>query len=367
VVVFVVSDGEGDAVEGGDGEGDAVEEGDGEGDAVEEGDGDDPEEGQEGMAADEAGDGPAPAEDTDGNGVGLPIDQLMADLQNFEEFQQDEKQKRLLSEQFDGYLGAMERYYNQYIFIKKGSYRVGAETDEEDALTEQKVLMSDYYMGKYPVTNALFEVFVERTGYKTTAEKLGYGYVYHGRFRKVVDPNTGFTSSIWNSTYTREKVDGACWYQPIGPGSTLHRKRNHPVVQVGIQDARTFAAWTGKRLPSEIEWEAAARTRAGFRYPWGNEWIEGFCNFENSGISDTCPVDHNPHGVNEEGLADLLGNVMEWTSDQCDPKYPLETPAKFYVAKGGSWNSPEQTTLYTRSRIAADFTSNILGFRCLAD
>jgi formylglycine-generating enzyme required for sulfatase activity len=291
----------------------------------------------------------------------------MEEVENFEEFQQDEKQKRLLSEQFDGYLGAMERYYNQYIHIKKGSYRVGGDMAEEDAIQEQKVLMSDYYMGKYPVTNALFEVFVERTGYKTIAEKLGYGYVYHGRFRKVVDPKTGFTSSIWNSTSTRERVNGANWYQPLGPGSTLHRKRNHPVVQVSIQDARIFAAWTGKRLPSEMEWEAAARTREGFRFPWGNEWVEGCCNLESSGLSNTCPVDHNPHGANKEGVADLLGNVMEWTSDECEPKYPLETPTRFFVAKGGSWVSPDQTTLYSRSRIEANFTSNNLGFRCMAD
>lgn len=308
-----------------------------------------------------------PAEDALGNNIGLPIDQLMEDLQNFEEFQMDENQKRLLAEQFDGYLGAMERYYNQYIFVKKGNYRVGAEETEEDMLEEQQVLMADYYMGKYPITNALFEVFVERTGYKTTAEKTGYGYVYHGRFRKVVDPNTGAASSIWNSTCTREKVKGATWYQPLGPGSTLHNKRNHPVVQVSIKDARTFAAWTGKRLPSEIEWEAAARSQTGFKYPWGNEWLEGVCNFENSGISDTCPVDNFPHGANEAGIADLLGNVMEWTSDECEPKYPLETPSRFFIAKGGSWVSPEQTVLFGRSRLEADFTSNTLGFRCLAD
>jgi len=306
-------------------------------------------------------------EEMSDNDIGLPIDQMMEDLQNFDEFQPDEKQKRLLAERFDGYLGAMERYYNQYIIVKKGNYQVGADASGEDVLNRQQVLMANYYMGKYPVTNALFEVFIERTGYKTTAEKLGYGYVYHGRFRKVVDPNTGFTSSIWNSTYTREKVKGATWFQPLGPGSTLHKKRNHPVVQVSIQDARTFAAWTGKRLPTEIEWEAAARSNAGFRYPWGNEWIEGFCNFENSGVSDTCPVDHFPHSTNEAGIADLLGNIMEWTSDECDPKYPLETPARFFIAKGGSWVSPEQTTLYSRSRLNANFTSNTLGFRCLAD
>jgi formylglycine-generating enzyme required for sulfatase activity len=301
------------------------------------------------------------------NGLGLPIDQLMDSAQNFEEFSLDGEQKRLLAEQFDGYLGAMERFYNQYLLIKKGSYPVGTVNPGFDVLPEQKVLLSDYYMGKYPVTNALFEVFVERTGYKTTAEKLGYGYVYHGRFRKMVDPATGLTRSVWNPTATREKVDGATWYQPLGPGSTLHKKRNHPVVQVSVRDARTFAAWTGKRLPTEIEWEAAARNRDGNIRPWGDEWMEGACNLENSGISDTCPVDAYPLGENETGLADLLGNVLEWTGDECEPKYQLENPGKYFIAKGGAWISSEKTFLYDRSRFEVDFRANILGFRCIAD
>ncbi len=316
----------------------------------------------------EAADEETLAEETDHEEEqGLPIDQLLDDAMDLDEFQLDEKQKQILAERFDGYLGAMERYYNQYILVRKGSYPIGTENEEADALTEQKVLLADYYIGKYPITNALFEVFVERTGYRTTAEKLGYGYVYHGRFQKVVDPGTGFTSSIWNPSFTRERVDGATWFQPLGPGSTLHKKRNHPVVQVSLRDARAFAAWTGKRLPTEIEWEAAARTLTGLIFPWGNEWVEGIGNLENSGISDTCPVDNFPLGENDNGIADLLGNVMEWTGNECDPKYPVESASRFYIARGGSWISPEQTHLYDRNRFEEHFTSNILGFRCLAD
>ena len=261
----------------------------------------------------------------------------------------------------------MERYYNQYIIVPGGRYTVGANKSDADALPEQQIVLPDYYMGKYPVTNALFEVFIERTGYKTTAEKAGYGYVYHGRFQRIRDPKTGLSRSTWNPSYTRKKIKGATWYQPLGPGSTLHQKRNHPVVQVSIKDARTFAAWTGKRLPSEIEWEAAARTRAGFIFPWGNTWQEGSGNVESSGLSDTCPVDSHPSGLNDTGLADLIGNVMEWTSDECEPKYRMEKPGKYFIVKGGSWVSPNQVHLYERSRFEDDFTSNIMGFRCLAD
>ena len=296
------------------------------------------------------------------NDLGLPLDQLADD-----EFKPDEDQKRLLAERFDGYLGAMERFYNQYIIIKKGTYTIGADDPDNDVMKEREISLPDFYMGKYPVTNALFEVFVERTGYKTTAEKLGFGYVYQGRFQKTVDPVTGLSRSTWNPTYTRKKVDGATWYQPSGPGSTLHQKRNHPVVQVSIRDARTFSAWTGKRLPTEIEWEAAARTLSGFIFPWGNEWKEGCCNLEKSGLSDTSPVDAHPQGSNEAGIADLLGNVLEWTADECEPKYALENPARFFIVKGGSWVSGDRTPLHTRNRFEIDFTANILGFRCLAD
>ncbi len=299
--------------------------------------------------------------------IGLPLDQLAEEALNFDEFQPDAEQKRLLAERFDGYLGAMERYYNQYIIIKKGKYTVGANDTEEDALEAREVSLQDFYIGKYCVTNALFEVFIERTGYKTTAEKLGFGYVYQGRFQKTVDPKTGISQSTWNPTHTRKKVAGATWYQPTGPGSTLHQKRNHPVVQISIRDARTFAAWTGKRLPSEIEWEASARTRSGFTFPWGNDWKEGCCNLENSGFSDTSSVDEYPSGVNEAGIGDLLGNVLEWTADECEPRYPLEKPTSFFIAKGGSWVNKEKTPLYIRTRFDVNFTANILGFRCIAD
>jgi formylglycine-generating enzyme required for sulfatase activity len=78
-------------------------------------------------------------------------------------------------------------------------------------------------------------------------------------------------------------------------------------------------------------------------------------------------VDHFRDGVNEEGISDLLGNVMEWTSDECEPKYPIETQTKFFIAKGGSWIMPEKTPLYERIRLEEHSCSNILGFRCLAD
>ena len=277
------------------------------------------------------------------------------------------EKNRLLAEAFDGYLGAMERYYNQYLLIPAGTYTVGSKYPRKDAGREQRLSLPNFYMGKFPVTNALFEVFVERTGYKTTAEELGFGIVYEGRFQKIHDHKSGQTRSTWNSTCRRKVVQGACWYQPDGPGSNFHKKRNHPVVQVSIKDAVTFAAWVGKRLPGESEWEAAARTSHGAVFPWGDNPEPSRCNIENAGVADTTPVDMYKQHENNLGICDTLGNVLEWTTDICQSPYPVRHAATYYIAKGGSWISNGSLDLTDRFRFEKNFTANILGFRCLAD
>jgi formylglycine-generating enzyme required for sulfatase activity len=86
-------------------------------------------------------------------------------------------------------------------------------------------------------------------------------------------------------------------------------------VQVSLEDACAFAAWTGKRIPTEIEWEAAARTSRSYLYPWGNTWLDDACNLEKSLLGDTSPVDQYVKFANEYEVADILGNVLEWTLD----------------------------------------------------
>ncbi|MDX9787364.1 MAG: SUMF1/EgtB/PvdO family nonheme iron enzyme [Desulfobacterales bacterium] len=299
--------------------------------------------------------------------IGLPIGLSDEEKIDFENTTLDSERKKNLAARFDGFLGAMERYYNQFATVPKGTYRVGDTDTADDVLLLKQVSLGEYYMGKFPVTNAVFEVFVDRTGYVTTAEKLGYGTVYYGRFQKIVNEKTGQAHSRWRPTHTREKVKGATWYQPLGPGSNLHNKRNHPVVQVSLQDAMSFAAWTGKRLPSEIEWEAAARSPDGRLLPWGKIWLENCCNIEGAGISDTTPVDQYINGENPFGIVDLLGNVLEWTSDPCQPKFSLNREIVYYIAKGGGWIADQSLRLTTRHRLPADFSANILGFRCLID
>ena len=271
--------------------------------------------------------------------------------------EQDTREKaRLLAEAFDGYLGAMDRYYNQYLLIPGGEYLIGDPSDPYHQ--EQLVSLSPFYMAKFPVTNALFEIFVEKTGYVTTAEKQGYGIVYEGRYRQKVDPKTGRKRFIWHSGIRRRKVEGACWYQPSGPGSNLHGKRNHPVVQVSLEDAMAFAAWTGKRLPTEAEWEGASRTRKGYPFPWGQKWLDEACNVESSLIADTTPVEKYKDFANELGITDSLGNVMEWTQTTLGDST--------YVVKGGGWLAKKGTPLWSRAPVDASYRSNILGFRCVA-
>ena len=276
------------------------------------------------------------------------------------------RKARLLAEEFNSLLGARDRYYNQYILIPQGEYTVGSSQPKKDERPGQVMHLSPFYIGEFPVTNALFEIFVEKTGYRTAAERSGFGTVYRGRFQKRVDEKTGLERTTWNSALVKNAVEGACWYQPLGQGSTLHNKRNHPVVQVSLEDAMAFAAWTGKRLPTEDEWEAASRTAHGYVFPWGNNWEKNSCNIEESSIGDTTPVDRYIAFANEFGIADAVGNVLEWTLDRLEPPCSVDNRSTYCIAKGGSWVSGSDIRLFSRFQFEPDSPSNILGFRCVA-
>ena len=276
-----------------------------------------------------------------------------------------EEKSRLLAEAFDGYLGAMERYYNQYLLVPQGTYLLGSAAPGERPPVH--VDLPDFYIGKYPVTNALFEVFVERTGYVTVAEEQGYSTVYQGRLIKEEDEATGRIRYRSTATVRAVTVPGACWYRPGGPETTLHQKRNHPAVHVAFKDAMAFAAWTGKRLPREDEWEAAARTLRSYVFPWGNEWKDNACNTEETALADTTPVDTFKEAENELAIGDTLGNVLEWTSDRCPSSVPTHSPIRYQILKGGSWVSQRGVNLTARFKMDPLATSNIVGFRCAVD
>lgn len=269
---------------------------------------------------------------------------------------------KFLSEEFDRYLSIRDKFYNAHILIKGGDYLVGGAHLAKSELEEQIATLPDFYISKFPVTNALFEIFVEQTGYITTAEKYGYSLVYFPRMQRSRDPITGVERfALHNQAYSK-KVPGACWHRPHGPDSSLYLKRTHPVVHVSMEDARAFAAWTGKRLPSEIEWEAAARTAKGLLYPWGNQWQDDACNIEKSLHGDTTSVDQYVKFANSAEIADMLGNILEWTGDVIGDQETSDT----YIVKGASWISHHEISLTDRHYIEKNESSNILGFRCVA-
>ena len=290
------------------------------------------------------------------------------DLEELDELDEDEQQaledfreSREMAEHFDDTLGDRERKYNAYIKIPEGIYTIGTKKSLKSSLELQQFHMPLVYLARYPVTNSLFEIFVEQTGYETTAEKKGFGTVYHARYEKKGN------RTIWKKQAGLKEIKGACWYQPSGPGSSLHGKRNHPVVQVSVADAFSYASWIGRRLPSESEWEAAARTDLGLRYPWGNSFDPPALNIEGSGISDTTSVDAYDAFANEFGVTDMLGNIMEWTQDSEYPPFKTRRKEKYNVAKGGAWNASESVTISSRGLYTKDFTSNTIGFRCISE
>ena len=290
------------------------------------------------------------------------------DLEELDELDEDElkaleefRNSRELAEQFDDFLGEREKKFNAYITIPEGTYTIGTEKALKSSLSLQPFDMPLVYMGKYPVTNALFEIFVEQTGYLTTAEKKGIGTVYHCRFKKEGE------NVVWSKQAGSSTVKGACWHQPLGPGSTLHGKRNHPVVQVSVDDAFAYASWIGRRLPTEAEWESAARTDMALKYPWGNQFDPKALNIESSGLADTSAVDDYDHAANGFGMCDMLGNVMEWTADTQPPPFATRKAKLFNVAKGGAWNAKDSITISSRGLFPPNTTANIIGFRCISE
>jgi formylglycine-generating enzyme required for sulfatase activity len=205
-----------------------------------------------------------------------------------------------------------------------------------------RIYLPAYWIDKTPVTNVEFARFMETTEYITTAEKTGIGCA------KIHEK--------W------EDIRGANWRFPgggyLGEVSNLE---DHPVVQVSWEDAVAYAKWAGKRLPTEQEWEKAARGTDGREYPWGNqEPTHGLCNF-NMHEGRTTPVGkYSPQGDSPFGCVDMSGNVWEWTSsegEQCGR-----------VLRGGGWSHPaEYVRLVLRSIHAPEERYDTDGFRCVSE
>lgn len=281
---------------------------------------------------------------------------------------------------------------SRMVQLPGGEFKMGTDSDvgfEDDGEGPVRTVSIDsFYIDRHAVTNAEFLQFVKETGYETDAEKFGWSYVFQDflpeaqreKFRSP--PETPW----WKA------VPGATWITPEGKGSSLNGRWDHPVAHVSWRDAVAYCEWAGKRLPTEAEWEYAAR--GGLeqkRYPWGDELRpdgEHKCNIwqgtfpeENTGDDGylgTAPVDeYEPNGYD---LYNVSGNVWEWCTDwfsatyhvdgpRDNPTGPPEGDAK--VMRGGSYLCHD--SYCNRYRVAArgkntpDSSTGNLGLRCVVD
>jgi formylglycine-generating enzyme required for sulfatase activity len=258
------------------------------------------------------------------------------------------------------------------ILIKGGSFQMGTDDGMTYEGPVHTVELSPYFIDEHEVTVVEFDDFVTITQYKTEAEKYGWSGVFD------------FESGEWT------RVDGADWRHPEGPKSMA--QPNEPVCQVSWNDATEYARWAGKRLPTEAEFEFAARGGlVGKKYSWGDElkpndkpvanWWQGTFPTKNTGEDGyygRAPVGSFP--ANGYGLYDMTGNVWEWSADwygenyyqisaKHDPKGPETGAAR--VIRGGSFlcaeNYCSNYRVAGRSQAAPDAGLDNLGFRCVRD
>jgi len=241
----------------------------------------------------------------------------------------------------------------------------------------REVHLPPYLIDATAVSNTAFAEFVAATGHVTDAEREGWSFVFHAllhqQARSAVREGVVPDAPWWLA------VERACWQAPEGPGSNIETRPDHPVVHISWHDASAYAAWCGKRLPSEAEWEKAARGGLVQQtYPWGDElkpegqhrgnlWQGRFpdINTGDDGHIGTCPV--NAFEPNGYGLYNMAGNVWEWCADA----WSAEAVHGARIIRGGSYLC--HASYCNRYRVSARHfnspgsTTAHMGFRCAAD
>ncbi|HLZ00970.1 MAG TPA: formylglycine-generating enzyme family protein [Bradyrhizobium sp.] len=283
------------------------------------------------------------------------------------------------------------------VFIPGGTFLMGSNAFYREERPVQRVSTDGFWIDRFPVTNAQFRRFVDATGYVTFSERAPTREMYPDAAAEFLVPGSLVFVKPPRPVSLRDYrawwayVPGANWRHPNGPNSSIAHRDNHPVVHVAYEDASAYAAWAGKALPGEVEWEYAARGGLeGAAYPWGdaanpegrfmaNTW-QGRFPFENlaeDGYEGTSPVDAFP--PNGYGLHDMVGNVWEWTSTpyasshdaekSCCHRETLDQRSHLQVVKGGSHLCAPNYCL--RFRPAArqgetrDSSTCHIGFRCI--
>jgi len=259
-------------------------------------------------------------------------------------------------------------------YVPAGEFTMGSQADDPNAYSNEKpphvVYLDAFWIDQTEVTNAMFARFIEETAYQTDAEQAGYGFVYLP------------SSDDW------EETNGANWTDPVGPENNIIGLEHYPVVQVSWNDANAYCEWADRRLPTEAEWEKAARGADARQYPWGNDFNGQYLNYcdsncimvnsqDNStsdGYLDLAPVGTYPTGSSPYNALDMSGNVWEWVEDWFDETYyqttsnnnPLGPKSGTYrTLRGGSWSNGN---IFVRSAIRTGSLPNEaidnLGFRC---
>jgi formylglycine-generating enzyme required for sulfatase activity len=223
--------------------------------------------------------------------------------------------------------------------IPGGSFLMGSDDFYPEERPVHRATVDGFWMDSHPVTVAEFRSYVEATGYITVAERDPEAARYPGVDRALLVPG----SLVFRKPPRRvglhdihqwwRYLPGACWHRPEGPGSSVADRGYHPVTHVAYEDATSYAGWAGKELPSETEWERAARGGIeGAAFVWGDELSPGgrmmantwqgefpWQNLATDGFEGTSPVGAFP--PNGYGLYDMAGNVWEWTRDQFTPHH----------------------------------------------
>lgn len=280
------------------------------------------------------------------------------------------------------------------VLIEQEQFQMGAEGPEtwqaDGEGPVRKVTLRPYYLDRTAVTNGAFQAFIEATGYKTTAEDFGWSFVFHNQIPRAHRKRMNFDRAFGVEWWAR--VEGANWKKPGGPGTNIRKLLEHPVVHISWEDALAYCHWAGKRLPTEAEWECAARGgEESQRYPWGDDltpngkhrcniWQGSFPEQDTGEDGHTGTAPARSFASNNFGLFNMMGNTWDWVADWFSPTHnrtaSTDNPTgpnsgREKIIRGGSFlchaSYCNRYRNSARTKVTPDSTTCHLSFRCAMD